>query len=205
MAAQHDKYVATGADHACRADGKYGDVPYRVADTGQIDALISGQIVSLNTIEDLVAFASTRSAWQHKNIPADPHLLGSQVSAAPPETDTEAPTPSAVAVVLKRPRRRRRIFFWIAVVPVLLYFIVTFFSGGGAVARKAVELINSEYASICHAELEGIGSDTLKIDWTSRATKLNAAMVLAAVGTVKETLYKDGVGGRRRTVSPVHY
>jgi hypothetical protein len=38
-----------------------------------------------------------------------------------------------------------------------------------------------------------MGSDTLKIDWTSRATKLNAAMVLAAVGTVKETLYKDGV------------
>lgn len=60
-------------------------------------------------------------------------------------------------------------------------------------STKTVNTINNAYGNVCHAELNGIFSKTLQIDWTSRTNKLYAIKVLAEVGSVKERLYDDGV------------
>jgi hypothetical protein len=60
-------------------------------------------------------------------------------------------------------------------------------------AEKVVDVLNTAYGNVCHAELEGFFSKTLKIDWTSNTVKLHVIKVLAEIGSVKESLYKDGV------------
>lgn len=60
-------------------------------------------------------------------------------------------------------------------------------------SRLIVDLLNSQYGGVCEATLEGWFSKTLKIDWTSRTTKLHALKILAEIGSVKERLYADGV------------
>ncbi len=64
------------------------------------------------------------------------------------------------------------------------------FSGN---AENIVRIINSEYGAVCKADLTGMFSKTLKIDWTSRTAKIHAMKILAEVGSVKEKLYADGV------------
>jgi len=61
------------------------------------------------------------------------------------------------------------------------------------VADKVVSILNTSYGNICHAELTGIFSKTLKVDWTKNTVKLHAIKVLAEIGSVKEGLYQDGV------------
>ena len=60
-------------------------------------------------------------------------------------------------------------------------------------AEAAATVINIQLGNICQAEVSGIFSKTLKIDWTANTTKLTAAMVLGEVGRMKEKLYEDGV------------
>lgn len=60
-------------------------------------------------------------------------------------------------------------------------------------ADNIVMLINSKYGEVCTADLTGVFSKTLKIDWTSRTAKIHAMKVLAEIGSVKEKLYSDGV------------
>ncbi|NWH06897.1 hypothetical protein [Desulfobacter latus] len=66
------------------------------------------------------------------------------------------------------------------------------YSSSGA-AEKVVSILNISYGNVCHAELTGIFSKTLKIDWTRNTVKLHAIKVLAEIGSVKKGLYKDGV------------
>lgn len=60
-------------------------------------------------------------------------------------------------------------------------------------AEAAAAIMNIQLGNVCHAEISGIFSKTLKIDWTSKTTKLHAIMVLGEVGKMKEKLYDDGV------------
>ena len=93
-----------------------------------------------------------------------------------------------------QPRRRGgKIVLWLILIPVLLYFAISFFSGSGSVARRVVDAFNSELGGICKVELEGWGANTIKVDWTSRTTKLNSIQVFGAIATAKSTLYNDGV------------
>jgi len=60
-------------------------------------------------------------------------------------------------------------------------------------AEKVVDLINSEYGRVCTAELSGMFSKTLQIDWTANTAKLHVVKIFAEIGNVKEILYSDGV------------
>jgi hypothetical protein len=60
-------------------------------------------------------------------------------------------------------------------------------------ADNIVNAINSQYGTVCKAELKGFISKTLKIDWTSRTVKIQAIKIIAEIGSVKEKLYSDGV------------
>ena len=61
------------------------------------------------------------------------------------------------------------------------------------VAENIVKVINEQYGSVCSAELSGVFSKTLKVDWTSRTVKIQALKILSEIGSVKERLYSDGV------------
>jgi hypothetical protein len=60
-------------------------------------------------------------------------------------------------------------------------------------AEKIVKILNSEYGNVCRAELNGVFSKTLKIEWTANTKKIHAIKVMAEIGGVKDRLYKDGV------------
>lgn len=56
-----------------------------------------------------------------------------------------------------------------------------------------VALLNQMYGNVCRAEIKGIFSKTLKIDWTGNTVMLHAAKVLGEVGSVKDQLYLGGI------------
>lgn len=60
-------------------------------------------------------------------------------------------------------------------------------------ADTVVKLINTMYGAVCHAEINGFFSKTLKLDWTANTKKIHAMKVLAEIGSVKAKLYEDGV------------
>jgi hypothetical protein len=182
------------ADLGFKPDGVYGDVPYRVTASGQIDAMLSGRIVRLNSVEQLVAIVSNGTALSPyagsesaKSIERGALASRSTSSSAIEESSSVPANP------VVRPRRRRRIIVWIIIIPVVLFVAISLLSGSGPTARRTVVLLNAEYGSICDAALEGWGQDTLRVDWTSRTTKINSIQVLAAVGAAKDVLYRDGV------------
>lgn len=170
-------------------DGSYGGIPYRVLATGRIEALLSGRVVRLDSIEQLIGIVSGRTSLE-------PAPSSNDFATQEPATELETAykeRPSPAAIALTKPRRRGRGFFWLIVFPILLYFAIGLISGSGQVARKVVNVLNSEYGGVSKAELEGWGSNTLKIDWTSRTNKLNSIGVFAAVSTAKSALYNDGI------------
>jgi hypothetical protein len=60
-------------------------------------------------------------------------------------------------------------------------------------AKTIVSVMNAMYGNVVNASLEGWVSKTLKIDWTTRTTKLHAMKVLAEIGSVKSDLYEGGI------------
>lgn len=60
-------------------------------------------------------------------------------------------------------------------------------------ADLIVSLINTMYGNVCHAEVGGFFSKTLKLDWTANTRKIHAIKILAEIGNVKAELYEDGV------------
>ncbi len=56
-----------------------------------------------------------------------------------------------------------------------------------------VTALNGLYGNVCHAELNGFFSKTLKIDWTGNTMKIHAIKIIAEVGDSKNKLYEDGV------------
>lgn len=84
---------------------------------------------------------------------------------------------------------RRRVV--VAVVAVLLLMPQVCLAGSKA--EIIVEAINVQYGNVCHAELTGWFTKTLKLDWTPRTTKLHMLGIMAAIGRFKRELYEDGV------------
>lgn len=60
-------------------------------------------------------------------------------------------------------------------------------------ANTIVNLINAAYGNVCHAEINGFFSKTLKLDWTANTKKIHAIKIMAEIGNVKAKLYADGV------------
>ena len=85
------------------------------------------------------------------------------------------------------------------IIPIIIIFSIIFPVGvciNNAQAGDAdniVYILNSQYGSVCKAELTGWFTKTLKIDWTSKTRKIDAIKVLSEIGTVKRILYNDGV------------
>lgn len=60
-------------------------------------------------------------------------------------------------------------------------------------AKRVVELLNSEYGKICQARLDGKYEKKLIVDWTAKTKKMHVATIFNEVGSVKDSLYEDGV------------
>ena len=60
-------------------------------------------------------------------------------------------------------------------------------------ANTIVNLINAMYGNVCHAEINGFFSKTLKLDWTANTRKIHAIKIMAEIGNLKAKLYEDGV------------
>lgn len=87
----------------------------------------------------------------------------------------------------------RKIYITVLFVVCIAQFVAFNNTAQAGNADNVVLLLNTQYGSVCKAELKGWITKTLKIDWTSNTKKLHAIKVLAEIGTVKEILYKDGV------------
>lgn len=170
------------------------DLVYAHSRTGWIkaesDPVLSG--LFRHKEADIISQDAVRPAPAHSHN-ANSSQVDLVLTPSVAESSTEAPPPSAAAISLSQPSRGRKIVFWLIIFPFCLYFAIGFVSGSGHVARKVVDLLNSEYGAVCTAILEGWGSDTLKVDWTSRTTKLHVIQVIGSVGTAKSVLYGDGV------------
>lgn len=57
----------------------------------------------------------------------------------------------------------------------------------------AVAVINREFGRVCEASLNGWWWKTLKLDWTRDTAILHVGAVLAAIGKIKDGLYRGGV------------
>lgn len=60
-------------------------------------------------------------------------------------------------------------------------------------ADSIVTLINAMYGKVCHAEISGIFSKTLKLDWTANTKKIHFIKIMAEIAGVKAQLYESGV------------
>jgi hypothetical protein len=83
-----------------------------------------------------------------------------------------------------------RLVKWTAVGLVLICAAVYLLNSGNS---KVADIINSQFGRVCEAKVEGIFSNTLRLDWTAATKKLNVIAVMAAVGTAKETIYSKGI------------
>lgn len=68
------------------AEGVYGGVPYRITDTGQIEAMLAGGLVRFKNLEQLVAVVSRQDAMPSTGIEAHVPRLSVQDPPAPPAT-----------------------------------------------------------------------------------------------------------------------
>jgi hypothetical protein len=76
---------------------------------------------------------------------------------------------------------------------VLILAAVFLWNSGNSGNSKVADLINSQFGRVCEAKVEGIFSNTLRLDWTAETKKLNVIVVMAAVGKAKETIYSKGI------------
>jgi hypothetical protein len=58
---------------------------------------------------------------------------------------------------------------------------------------KIADVINSQFGRVCEAKVEGMFSNTLRLDWTAETKKLHMITVMAAVGKAKESIYAKGI------------
>ena len=112
----------------------------------------------------------------------EPPPLPDPASSAPP------PLPAAGPPLPQKSRKGCGCFFLIVLGLAFVYFIY-----GGSDSSKVADIINSQFVGICEAKVEGISSDTLRLDWTAATTKLNFLTIMAAIGKSKETLYSKGI------------
>ena len=76
---------------------------------------------------------------------------------------------------------------------VFTFFTVPMAFAASSVSDAVVGVLNTSYGNVCHAEITGVFSKTLKVDWTRNTVKLHAIKVISEIGSVKEDLFRDGV------------
>lgn len=60
-------------------------------------------------------------------------------------------------------------------------------------AKQVINILNTEYGRVCQAKLEGKYEKKLRIDWTAKTKLQHVSTIFNEIGSVKESLYKDGV------------
>lgn len=158
-------------------EGSYDGYGYKVVEDGKVDVRVAERIVRFDSVEDMIARLDRFSARRASEM------------AGPPETPTppSVPSPQPPDVPTKKKRSGCGCLVLI-LIPLAAFY---FFAGGSG--DKAAEIINSQFGQVCEAKAEGLFSDTLRLDWTARTTKLHTITVMAAIGSAKETLYSKGI------------
>jgi hypothetical protein len=83
-----------------------------------------------------------------------------------------------------------RFLKWTAVGLISIVAVAAIWTLGNS---KVADLINEQFGRVCEAKVEGIFSNTLRLDWTSQTNKLNMIVVMAAVGKAKDSIYSKGI------------
>jgi hypothetical protein len=163
-------------------DGFYDGLPYKAVDSGGIDVDFGGRIVRFDSVEEMVSHITSGEgelALQNSGVVktvAPPTLPSENTPGRPPE--------------LLKPKSRKGCGCLFSILAILAVF---YFVSGNSDGAKIAEIFNSQFGRVCEAKVEGIFSNTLRLDWTAATTKLNVITVMAAIGQSKETLYSKGI------------
>ena len=103
---------------------------------------------------------------------------------------TEAFADHPTQLPIPKPRNISRPLKW-ALAALCVVFVFLYFLPGDA--PKVADVINAQFGRVCEAKIEGVFSNTLRLDWTADTTKLHVIAVMAAVGKSRETIYAKGV------------
>jgi hypothetical protein len=167
-------------------DGFYDGLPYKAVDSGGIDVDFDGRIVRFDTVEEMInhiTLSKDELALQNSG------TVGTVDPATPPAAasfeNTLGPPPE-----LLKPKSRKGCG---CLLSILAIFAVLYLVSGNSDGAKIAEIVNSQFGRVCEAKVEGIFSNTLRLDWTAATTKLNVITVMAAIGQSKETLYSKGI------------
>jgi hypothetical protein len=165
-------------------DGYYDGFGYRVDERGRVDVNLNGRIVQFDSVEDMLvglhSLATDGADLQPTTMP--PKLPSTMASAPIPMPATPPQVPA------RKSGKGCGCFLFI-----ILGLALTYFVFGGSDSSKVADVINSQFGGICEAKVEGISSNTLRLDWTAATTKFNVLTILAAIGKSKETLYSKGI------------
>jgi len=151
-------------------EGYYDGYGYKVIRSGRVDVDLDGRVIRFNSIEEMVANLDHAGARRAADILAQPS------SDTPPAPVSKKKNSGCGCLVL-----------------ILIGFAIFYFASGNSGGLKMADIINSQFGRICEAKVEGMFSNTLRLDWTSETTKLNVITVMAAIGKSKETLYSKGI------------
>jgi hypothetical protein len=159
-------------------EGFYDGFGYKAVGAGKIDVDLGGRIVRFSSIEEMIAGlerAGAAAAQVHRVMPAQP-------------TSVAKPPPTLPALKQKKSGNGCGCLT-IILIALGIYYLASGRSDGGKIA----DIINSQFGRVCEAKVEGIFSNTLRLDWTAATTKLHVIAVMAAIGQSKETLYSKGI------------
>jgi hypothetical protein len=163
-------------------DGFYDGLPYKTVDSGGIDVDFGGRIVRFDSVEEILNHISnSRDELALANSGAGKTVESNAASFE----STPGPPPE-----LLKPKSRKGCGCLLSILAVFAVFYLVSGSSDGA---KIAEIVNSQFGRVCEAKVEGIFSNTLRLDWTAATTKLNVITVMAAIGQSKETLYSKGI------------
>jgi hypothetical protein len=164
-------------------DGFYDGYGYRAVNDGKIDVDLDGKIVRFNSVEEIIARLARADVPQ---VPAAE--VAPPISVAIP-TPMQMPPPEVpLPPALKKKRSGCG-----CLTLILIAFAIFYLASGNSDGSKIADIINSQFGRVCEAKVEGVFSNTLRLDWTAATTKLHVITVMAAIGQSKETLYSKGI------------
>lgn len=108
------------------------------------------------------------------------------------EEALEPPNKAAMALISIPPEKKKRKWLRALIVIIALVVLYNLFSGNSK-GERIVAVLNSQFSTICDAKLEGLFSDTLRLDWTASTRKLDSITVMAAIGGAKSNIYDSGI------------
>jgi hypothetical protein len=162
-------------------DGFYDGYGYRATNGGKIDVDLDGKIVRFNSVEEMIARLARADVPQ---VPA--------ARVAPP-TSVAIPAPMQMPPVPLPPALEKKRSGCGCLTLILIAFAIFYLASGNSGGSKIADIINSQFGRVCEAKVEGVFSNTLRLDWTAATTKLHVITVMAAIGQTKETLYSKGI------------